>query len=125
VSTLDDLADALHGIPPLPGSRCRNQAELFDEYDDPATVEHAISVCQQCPVLSRCREYVESLPARHRPAGVTAGVCRKPRQPRKRKRDSMTMPAAATDHACQQRTLEPPANNPTTPGAPKKVSEPS
>lgn len=33
----------------------------------------------------------------------------------KTQRMTMTMPAAATDHACQQRTLDPPANNPTTP----------
>jgi hypothetical protein len=83
VSVIDGVLDALHAAPDLRDGLCIWQWDLFDETDDPAAVEHAISLCQQCPVLSRCRDYVESLPPSNRPFGTTAAVCRRPRKPRK------------------------------------------
>lgn len=82
---IDELfADLAAGIPALPGALCRDQADEFDQYDDQAIVDDCITICHRCPELDPCRAYIESLPARHRPHGVIAGVCRRPPKPRKK-----------------------------------------
>jgi WhiB family transcriptional regulator, redox-sensing transcriptional regulator len=86
MTAIDNLCGALGGIPRLHGSRCKGRSDVWDDYDDPATVEHAISVCQACPALRECSTWLESLPAHQRPHGVVAGQVRRPRQPRKRKK---------------------------------------
>jgi hypothetical protein len=46
MSQLDDLMAALTGIPRLPGALCRGEADLFDQYDDPATVDYCVDVAR-------------------------------------------------------------------------------
>jgi hypothetical protein len=71
----DSLIDALAGIPRLEGARCRGRAADFDLEPGscPEAIEAAIHICESCPVLRRCREYVDSLPPSKRPRGVVAG----------------------------------------------------
>lgn len=79
------LAALAHGIPELPGARCRNHRALFDATCTPAGDEDtqlvalrqarkaAQAVCAACPALAQCRAWVESLPLSDRPGGVVAG----------------------------------------------------
>ncbi len=67
------LIDTLRGAPHLPGALCVGRWQMFDEADDPVITEAAVELCNACPVLDRCRDWVDSLPARRRPAGVIAG----------------------------------------------------
>ena len=83
MTVVDDLAGALLAAPHLPRARCVGSSALFDTYDDPAIVEAAINICQRCPELQPCKKFMESLPRRQQPFGVTAGVCRRPLKPRK------------------------------------------
>jgi hypothetical protein len=71
----ESLIDALAGIPSLPGALCRGRAADFDLEPGscPEAIEAAIHICESCPVLTRCREYVDSLPPSRRPPGVVAG----------------------------------------------------
>lgn len=80
MSPLDRLLLSLAGCPALPGARCRNRAHLFDEagpHEDPDVVSQrqaqAIELCARCPSLTRCGDWLNSLPKRKRPAGVVAG----------------------------------------------------
>ena len=61
-------------IPHLPGARCRDHADLFDyrSSDDPRTAS-ALALCQQCPSLKLCEDWLRSLPGGQRPTGVIAG----------------------------------------------------
>jgi len=75
-----DVFSALGVIPALPGARCRGKYTTFDEAapgEDPAVVEQrhrqAVSLCERCPSLDRCRTWFEALPPRKRPHGVVAG----------------------------------------------------
>jgi hypothetical protein len=70
---IEFLAAILRGTPNLHGCLCRGQGELFDEVDDPETVARAIRLCERCPVLDRCTEWVHSLPPSQRPPGVCGG----------------------------------------------------
>jgi WhiB family redox-sensing transcriptional regulator len=68
------LADAVGAAPALPGARCRGRSELFDaESVDDERTDYAITVCNRCPALAACREWVASLPPGKRPIGVVAG----------------------------------------------------
>jgi len=82
MSTADDIFSVFLGVPHLPGARCVGSAQLFDEFDDEDVVSAAIATCLRCAELQPCRQFVESLPRRHRPDGVTGGVCRRPLKPR-------------------------------------------
>jgi hypothetical protein len=73
---LAGIIEALAGAPDLRGL-CAWQWDLFDNTDDPAAVELALSLCGQCKVLAQCAEYVASLPARKHPVGVVAGEVRR------------------------------------------------
>jgi hypothetical protein len=84
MSTIDDLMAALAGAPRLPGALCRGEADLFDQYDDPATVDYCVDVCASCPARADCERWLDSLRPSQRPHGVIAGRVNRPRQPRKR-----------------------------------------
>lgn len=82
-AALADLLLSLAGSPALPGARCRGKYDLFDEAqpDEAAHVveqrhRQAAGLCQRCPSLDRCAEWLDSLPPRQRPPGVTAGRVR-------------------------------------------------
>ncbi len=83
-TALAGLLDAIPAAPPLERGRCIDQWDLFDATDDPAAVELAIQLCQECPVLNRCREWVDSLPKSKRPIGVCGGVVNTPPKTRKK-----------------------------------------
>ncbi|BDB45391.1 hypothetical protein [Mycobacterium kiyosense] len=83
---LADLLDVIAGAPSLPGARCRGRHHLFDaaargEHPDVVTQRHtqAVGLCQHCPALAHCGDWLQSLPARKRPDGVIAGQIRKPK----------------------------------------------
>lgn len=74
------LLAAVHG-PQLHGAACAGLAPTFDapgpsEDTEEVADRHrlALRVCASCPVLARCRDWLESLPPRERPAGVVAGA---------------------------------------------------
>jgi hypothetical protein len=69
---LDELA---HAIPNLHDAACRATPELFDVTNghDRQGISRAKAVCQSCPVLEDCRDWLTSLPRPVRPSGVVAG----------------------------------------------------
>jgi hypothetical protein len=70
---LDELASR---IPDLHDAACRGRAGEFDIEDgrrDRQAVTRAKAVCQSCPVLQDCRDWLTSLPRSMRPSGVIAG----------------------------------------------------
>lgn len=74
------LASLAAACPPLPGARCRGHAELFDRTNGKSQATDtrearaaALALCQACPALHACREWVDNLPPDERPAGVVAG----------------------------------------------------
>lgn len=84
--TLDSLLDAVGAAPCLPGARCRGKHHLFDEAAHTETVEtvaarhqQALGLCQRCPSLTTCGDWLDTLPANKKPLGVIAGRVRKPR----------------------------------------------
>lgn len=83
----DSLIAALAGAPTLVGARCRGRGHLFDlaaQGEDPETVaqrhNQAIGLCNHCPALDRCREWIDGLPRGKRPEGVVAGRISRPRR---------------------------------------------
>ncbi len=77
---LDDLIAAIGRAPVLPGARCRGRHHLFDTADsredpDVAIQRHsqAVELCARCPSLTRCEDWLDSLPNNQRPLGVVAG----------------------------------------------------
>jgi hypothetical protein len=85
ITPLDELLrEVAHSIPHLPGARCRGQHQIFDETDDPDTIEACLYVCERCPVLADCQAFVDSLKPSQRPRGVCAGKLR--RDPRTRRK---------------------------------------
>lgn len=79
------LAAVLRESPKLEDRACSvDTAELFDEADDPGTVEAALALCLTCPALDKCQSWYESLPPSKRPEGICAGRVNKPKhRPRK------------------------------------------
>lgn len=80
-----DLLSSLAGSPSLPGARCRGRHHIFDpaalgENPDTVAARHAqaLGLCSRCPSLTRCAEWLESLPPKRRPLGVTAGQIHTP-----------------------------------------------
>lgn len=83
MSQLDAILAAVGAAPCLPGARCRGRHALFDsaapgEDPDNVTARHtqALTLCTHRPSLTRCKAWLDSLPPRHRPCGVVAGVVR-------------------------------------------------
>ncbi|AYE93450.1 hypothetical protein C0J29_00090 [Mycobacterium paragordonae] len=74
------LIEALAGAPSLPGARCRGRHRLFDPADlgEHAQARHAqaLGLCDRCPALDRCADWLTSLPEAKRPLGVIAGQLR-------------------------------------------------
>ena len=80
MTVIGNLLLALAGATTLPGARCLGRWSLFDPPevgDNPAVTAQrhaqAIGLCQRCPSLDACGEWVDSLPASKKPAGVVAG----------------------------------------------------
>jgi len=76
---LNTLLGALTAVPPLPGARCVGRHHLFDPpaWREPAPdVGHrhaqALTECERCPALARCRAWLDGLPRSARPSGVVA-----------------------------------------------------
>ena len=83
MSTLDHLIATFAGAPALPGARCRGRHHLFDPAatgEDPDAVEQrhtkALGLCEHCPSLRPCRDWLQSLPRQKKPDGVIAGQIR-------------------------------------------------
>jgi hypothetical protein len=53
-------AEVLHRVPRLPGALCTGQPALFDG-DDAAGRDAAVALCQQCPALPDCRQWLAAL----------------------------------------------------------------
>ena len=70
-------------FPTLPAAACRGQYEIFDRVVDegrgPAE-KAALAICERCPELERCGEWVDSLPPGRRPYGITAKRVRRVRK---------------------------------------------
>lgn len=86
-----ELAGALAGAPSLPGAKCRGRAHLFDPAatSEPTEVvaqrhAQALGLCQRCPALDACTEWVSSLRPSRRPPGVVAGKVITPMKSRKK-----------------------------------------
>jgi Transcription factor WhiB len=65
---LDALLAAI-GTPKLTDAACRGRHELFDNSDH----TQALALCQQCPALHDCTQWLAGLPRSRRPHGVVAG----------------------------------------------------
>ena len=74
---LEDLAHT----PVLRGARCRDQYQLYDRtISGSATAREvrqarreALRICEHCPCLQACADWVDSLEPWQRPRGVVAG----------------------------------------------------
>lgn len=80
MNPLDALLAAIGAAPALPGARCRGRHQLFDsgppgKHHDTRDARHAqaLALCNRCPSLRRCEDWIDSLPKSRRPAGVVAG----------------------------------------------------
>jgi hypothetical protein len=85
MSQLDDLLAAVGAAPCLLAAKCRSRHALFDPpalSEDPntAAARHALalSLCEHCEALPRCREWLNGLPPQRRALGVIAGTVRRP-----------------------------------------------
>jgi hypothetical protein len=75
VSVTELLDELAHDIPDLHDAACRGHPEVFDVADrhDTQAIAQAKAVCQSCPALRDCRDWLASLPRAMRPSGVIAG----------------------------------------------------
>jgi hypothetical protein len=81
------LVKVLAGVPRLPGrAACRDHFELFDAAadGDRQAAEQAVTVCEACPVLAACGEWIAT--ARRPPPGVTAGKYTPTKEPKEGKK---------------------------------------
>jgi hypothetical protein len=77
------LEQIVCGTPALRGALCVGYPEIFDQLvpgedddDRRARLAFAKHACRCCPALLACARWVDALPTRERPPGVTAGVLR-------------------------------------------------
>lgn len=73
-AAIELLARILADVPRLPGrAACRDHLGVFDQAadGDQLAAEQAVTVCEACPVLAACGEWIAT--ARRPPPGVTAG----------------------------------------------------
>lgn len=87
----ENLFISLAGSVSLPGARCRNRSHLFDAaepHEEPETVAarhgQAISLCNFCPSLQKCGDWLDSLSPSRKPSGVVAGRVINIPKPRKK-----------------------------------------
>lgn len=86
VDALLEMLGASIPQPAMPDAACRGHADLFDprrtgESSAEHEPEHAVAarhlqaqrLCAGCLELTRCRDWVQQLPAKERPTGVVAG----------------------------------------------------
>ena len=74
------MAELAIAAPRLDGARCRNLWAAFDppeSGEDPEEVRYrhqtALALCQRCPALTPCRDWLDALTPAQRPLGVVAG----------------------------------------------------
>ena len=98
------LADLAASIPRLPEAACKGRHELFDapaEDMEPVIARRlestALVICQTCPELEPCREWLDGLESHQQPYGVTAGMVRRERR-RRRGGDKQNTDTTTTDH---------------------------
>lgn len=61
----------VRGSPKLAGAKCVGRHRLFTGDDtDPAAVELAVGLCQECPAMALCESYANEIGAR---GGIWAG----------------------------------------------------
>jgi hypothetical protein len=72
---LAELIGVAAAVPRLPGAACRGLGEMADiEIRSSRTdIDAAIEICLGCTEMQRCRAWLDSLPAGHKPLGVVAG----------------------------------------------------
>ena len=77
---MNPLSELLAGRDRWTGAACIGEWELFDPRgdDEPAELfstrlEYARAYCRACPVLEKCHETAQAMPATHR-AGIWAGT---------------------------------------------------
>jgi hypothetical protein len=71
----------IEAAPDLHGAACVDHRDLFDAAATRGGVKfypQAIQVCESCPALGPCRQWVGALPRTRRPFGVTAATIRTP-----------------------------------------------
>lgn len=86
MSDWNTISALLDGVPDLPGARCAGRWDLYERTvcehrldGQPARAElesaraAALRLCETCPALRPCRNYLQGLPIAHRPPGVIAG----------------------------------------------------
>jgi hypothetical protein len=79
-SPIDALRAAIH-TPSFTGA-CAGRHDLFDSHDA-ADVAACIEICEHCPVLVACRQFVNALPPAQRPNDcVVAGAVQHRVRPR-------------------------------------------
>jgi len=74
-NALAGLLEAISAAPDLRHGLCVDRWDLWDEADDPATIELTTRMCLRCPVLDRCREWSSQFTNRQL-SGVVAGTVR-------------------------------------------------
>ena len=67
----------LDGMPALPNALCRRTPPQLFDGDTDETRATAIAICQRCPEIQNCRQWVATLPQSRRPSGVVAGKYRR------------------------------------------------
>jgi hypothetical protein len=72
------LSRVLADMPRLDGAACAGHFGLFDS-DDCDDLAYALTICQECPALDACAQWLVSLPKSCRPEGVVAGIVNRPR----------------------------------------------
>lgn len=84
--TVRDLLAELAVAPAFPGALCRGRPHLFDgksgRESTPAAearYAQALALCERCPSLERCGDWLDGLPRSRRPLGVVAGRIRAPK----------------------------------------------
>jgi hypothetical protein len=72
--------DIAAAMPAMPNALCIPERKLFDRaaHGAPLAAELAQRCCRYCPHLAQCKQWLDTLPAVDRPAGVVGGVISKP-----------------------------------------------
>jgi len=74
-NALAGMLAAIGAAPDLRHGLCVSNWDLWDQTEDPATIELTTQMCLRCPVLDRCREWSSQFTNRQL-SGVVAGVVR-------------------------------------------------
>ncbi|WP_165607102.1 WhiB family transcriptional regulator [Mycolicibacter kumamotonensis] len=80
------LAAVLAGVPRLTGAACRGHVALFDAAadGDRQAAQGAVAICQRCPVIDRCAQWIADAHPRRPPPGVWAAQYQPPTTSRRK-----------------------------------------